>query len=67
MEDTRKTGSLNELAAFDTPEDHACLIRVRLSDNDLGTDADDEIVELIETIKCSQCANCLRTPRTRDE
>ena len=49
MDDTGKIASLNELAVFDAPGDHACLIRVRLSDDDLGTDADDEIVELIET------------------
>ena len=38
-----------ELAAFDSDGEHAYLIRVRLSDDDLGTAADDEIVELIET------------------
>ena len=39
----------SESSLFDSCSEHACLIRVRLSDDDLGTDADDEIVQLIET------------------
>jgi len=36
------------LALFDSRREHAYMIRMRLSDDDLGTAADDELVELIE-------------------
>jgi hypothetical protein len=41
---------INELAASGSCTEYVCVLRARLSDDDLGTPADDEVVEFIESV-----------------